>query len=119
MSTLTRRIFLGTLPLVRAASAVDRKLSKEEDRFLEDLSHRCFNFFWEQADPTTGLVRDRALADAGAPDPRKMASSAAAYLEGRWRNCWDTAQEAEEILRERCTGVARLTSVPNDVGRDP
>jgi len=36
----------------------------------------------------------------------RMATSAAAYLQGRWRNCWDTAQNVEEIFRERCTGVA-------------
>lgn len=31
--------------------------------FLEDLSRREFRFFWEQADPKTGLVADRAGAD--------------------------------------------------------
>jgi len=44
---------------------------------LEDLSRRSFLFFWEQADPKTGLVRDRALADASGPDKRDIASSAA------------------------------------------
>lgn len=33
---------------------------------LEDLSRRSFLFFWEQADPTTGIVRDRARTD-GSP----------------------------------------------------
>ena len=74
MTSLTRRTFLASLPLACSAA---RKLTKEEDRFLEDLSHRCFLFFWEQANPTTGLVRDRASADAAAPDSRPMASSAA------------------------------------------
>ena len=36
----------------------------------------------------------------------RMATSAAAYLQGRWRDCWETAQSAEAIFRERCTGVA-------------
>lgn len=73
----TRRTFLATLPLVGAGATVGRRLAKEEDRFLEDLSRRCFRFFWEQADPGTGLVRDRALASAVEPDPRATASSAA------------------------------------------
>jgi eukaryotic-like serine/threonine-protein kinase len=30
----------------------------------------------------------------------------AAYLEGRWKEGWDLAQLGEQILRERCTGVA-------------
>jgi hypothetical protein len=64
------------MPVVAAAAAA-RRLSKEEDAFLEDLSHRSFLFLWEQADPTTGLVRDRALADNAAPDKRAWASSAA------------------------------------------
>ena len=38
-------------------------LSQDDDAFLEDLSRRTFMFFWEQADPATGLVRDRARTD--------------------------------------------------------
>ena len=76
MLSLTRRALLSALPLACASAAIKPKLTKDEDQFLEDLSHRCFLFFWEQADPSTGLVRDRALADAAAPDPRTNASSA-------------------------------------------
>ena len=38
-------------------------LSTSDDAFLEDLSKRSFRFFWEQADPKTGLVADRARAN--------------------------------------------------------
>jgi hypothetical protein len=34
-------------------------LSAEDDRFLNDLEHANFLFFWEQANPDTGLIRDR------------------------------------------------------------
>ncbi|HSU58822.1 MAG TPA: glucoamylase family protein [Bryobacteraceae bacterium] len=34
-------------------------LSSEEDSLLEDLEKASFQFFWEQADPKTGLVKDR------------------------------------------------------------
>ena len=34
-------------------------LSQEDDQFLEDLEKANFLFFWEQANPETGLVRDR------------------------------------------------------------
>ena len=74
---LTRRSFLGGLLLAGPAAAFGYRLSKEEDQFLEDLSHRLFLFMWEQANPETGLVRDRALADSGTPDARPWASSAA------------------------------------------
>ena len=76
---ITRRGLIGGLPLAvcsAVSAAAGRRLTKEEDAFLEDLSHRSFLFFWEQSDPNTGLSRDRALADSGAPDPRAWASSA-------------------------------------------
>ena len=75
--TMTRRMFVGGIPLAMAAAANPRRPTHEEDQFLEDLSHRCFRFLWEQSNPDTGLVRDRALADNAAPDARAWASSAA------------------------------------------
>jgi hypothetical protein len=83
MTMLTRRSFFGGLMLAAPAMArrspvtAAHRLTKEEDQFLEDLSHRCFLFLWEQANPETGLVRDRALANSGTPDERPWASSAA------------------------------------------
>lgn len=46
-------------------SATDQ-LTADDERFLEDLSRRSFQFFWEQADPTTGIIRDRSRTD-GSP----------------------------------------------------
>ena len=34
--------------------------SPEDDQFLNDLEHASFLFFWEQTNPLTGLVKDRA-----------------------------------------------------------
>ena len=34
-------------------------LSPEDNQFLEDLEKASFLFFWEQANPETGLVKDR------------------------------------------------------------
>lgn len=66
---------------ISAQIRTNRSLSKEDDAFLEDLSRRSFSFFWEQADPKTGLVSDRARAN-GKPyeedhNSRNIASSAA------------------------------------------
>jgi hypothetical protein len=83
----------------------NRSLSKQDDAFLEDLSRRSFRFFWEQADPETGLVADRARAN-GAPYPenhasRNIASSAATGF-GLTAICiaadrgWITPQAARE-----------------------
>jgi hypothetical protein len=78
---------LATLLLIVIACSISttaqttRSLSAQDDAFLEDLSKRSFRFFWEQADPDTGLVADRARAN-GDPYPdnhpsRNIASSAA------------------------------------------
>ncbi|HST52928.1 MAG TPA: glucoamylase family protein [Pyrinomonadaceae bacterium] len=44
----------------------DYKLTRDDEAFLEDLSHRAFLYFVEHADSQTGLVLDRALASGGA-----------------------------------------------------
>ena len=66
---------------ISAQIRTNRSLSREDDAFLEDLSRRSFRFFWEQADPKTGLVSDRARANGEPYDKdhrsRNIASSAA------------------------------------------
>src|SRR5882724_10893590 len=53
--------------------------SRQDEQFLEDLQHRSFNYFWEQADSHTGLVPDRARTDGSSLDEnhRNVASIAA------------------------------------------
>jgi hypothetical protein len=34
-------------------------LSKEDDQFLDELEKANFQFFWDQGDPGTGLIKDR------------------------------------------------------------
>src|SRR6266568_7716495 len=56
---------IGALAPVETAKcrhpAAGVALGSEDRAFLDDLSHRAFLYFVEQADPDTGLVRDRAL----------------------------------------------------------
>lgn len=51
-------------------------LAPEDDAFLNELEHANFLYFWEQASPETGLVRDRA--NVRTPDERNSISSIAA-----------------------------------------
>jgi hypothetical protein len=53
-------------PTRPAPPAQGSVLSRDDDQFLEDLSRRSFMFFWEQADPHTGIIRDRSKTD-GSP----------------------------------------------------
>jgi hypothetical protein len=57
-------------PAVAQAPARDQRstLTAADGALLEDLSKRSFMFFWEQADPGTGIVRDRSRTD-GSPVP--------------------------------------------------
>src|SRR5215471_6325106 len=51
------------------------RFTRDEDAFLEGLERACFDFFWEEANPVTGLVKDRS--QAAGPDSRNVASIAA------------------------------------------
>src|SRR5512135_1927804 len=59
----------------RAASASPAALTPLQEKLLDDSQRAIFRFFWEQADPATGLVKDRARADGG--DDRSTGSTAA------------------------------------------
>jgi hypothetical protein len=45
--------------VAQAGPAASPALSPEDDQFLNDLENRNFQYFWEQANPKTGLVKDR------------------------------------------------------------
>jgi hypothetical protein len=85
-----------------------QRLTRADELFLEDLQHRSFNYFWEQADPQTGLVPDRARAD-GSPldeDHRDVASIAATGF-GLTALC--IAAERNWIIRSQARERARNT----------
>jgi hypothetical protein len=77
---MTRRSILA-LSAAAAAPALYTApaISSDDDKFLEDLSRRSFQYFWEYSDRDTGLTRDRAHADGSpyAEDRRDIASIAA------------------------------------------
>ena len=104
---------VGTRP--PTSSAVNRAfqtapttdgLALENVSFLDDLQHRSFLYFWEQADPHTGLVPDRARTDASPldEDHRNVGSIAAtgfgltALCIGAERG-WITSEQARERAR--------------------
>jgi hypothetical protein len=76
--SLTRRNVLkygaGALCLAPAAYGVTG-LSRAQNLLLDEVERRACLFFWEQADPSTGLVRDRVAIEGA--DERRVASVAA------------------------------------------
>jgi hypothetical protein len=74
--------------------------------FIEDLEHRSFTYFWEQGDPGTGLVLDRARVDGGrAKGPSRDIASIAATGFGLTAICigaehgWITKKQAADRVR--------------------
>jgi hypothetical protein len=81
-------------------------ISPADRAFVEDLEHRSFVYFWEQADHDTGLVMDRARLDGGrAKGPSRDIASTAATGFGLTAICigaergWITKKEAADRVR--------------------
>ena len=99
--------------LLQARKQKPVEISKADDAFLEDLSRRSFQFFIDQADPKTGLVRDR-VQTSGAP-VNEIASTAAtgfgltALTIGAERK-WISRSEAKERIRTTLRFLSGLTN---------
>jgi len=103
------------MALLGAPFAVQRGLSaavlrKTDDEFLDDLSRRAFQYFWDQSDPHTGLILDRARSsgDRVAGASTNVASIAATGFglsalaiasERKWTRERDAVERARKTLR--------------------
>ena len=107
---LALRLLLVSILVVPGSSAADPlsipDISAPDRAFLEDIEHRGFLYFWEQADHDTGLVLDRADADGGrAKGPSRDIASIAATGFGLTAICigaergWITPAQAAERVR--------------------
>jgi hypothetical protein len=61
-------------PLPSPSSAAPANLSPADEALLDEIERAATLFFWEQAGPATGLVKDRSLANGS--DARNVASIA-------------------------------------------
>jgi hypothetical protein len=102
MKQWTHRVcVLAVLLSMGFASAAT--LSRDDQALLDDLSHRSFQFFWEQSDPNTGVTRDRTRVDGKPNDyPRRDVGSTGATGFGLTALCigaergWITRAQARE-----------------------
>ncbi|HKO42524.1 MAG TPA: glucoamylase family protein [Pyrinomonadaceae bacterium] len=82
------------------------RLNQNDEAFLEEVSRHSFQYFWEQADPNTGLVPDRARMD-GSPleESHRGVGSIAATGFGLTALCiaaerkWISSEQALERVR--------------------
>jgi hypothetical protein len=106
-----RFVFVLCFVLLSASTVPARSgFSAQDEAFLEDLQKRLFQYFWEQADPQTGLVADRARTDRSALDEnhQNVGSSAATGFgltalciasERRWIDSAAARERARVTLR--------------------
>ncbi len=90
------------------------RFSPTDEQFLEDLEQRSFRYFWDQADPATGLVPDRARTDGSSLDQNHQnVGSIAATGFGLTALCiaserhWITPNQARERARNTLRFFAR------------
>jgi len=77
-------------------------LSEDDERFLDEIERASFLFFWEQANPQTGLVRDRCNVRGGkSPNVASIASvgfGLTAICIAEKRGYISTAEARERVL---------------------
>ena len=83
------------------------RLTGEDDRFLEELTQRSFRFFWEQADPATGIIRDRTKTDGSPSESARDVGSIASVGFGLSSLC--IAAERGWVPRPSAVDRARAT----------
>ena len=108
---LCLKLALLVILLTPAAVAQPKiPLSKQDDALLEDLERRSFTYFWEHADPQTGLVLDRAHTNGqphGAGEPSYHIASSAATGFGLTALC--IAAERRWVARAEARARVRTT----------
>ena len=93
-------------PPVAVRPAIDNPAHTAESGLLTDIQHRAFRFFWEQADLTTGLVKDRA-SNRGSDTYTVASIASTGYglaalpvaVEHRWIGKEDARRRALKVLR--------------------
>ena len=83
------------------------RFTSDEEQLLEQVEQACFQFFWDQTNPTTGLVKDRSQANG--PDSRNVASIAATGF-GLTALCiaHHRGWEEKRLIRERVLNTLRF-----------
>ena len=116
-ASLASRFLQNPLPPQRVSPAaavstngsIQHRFSSAEDTLLEELERASFRFFWEEANPYSGLVKDRSQANG--PDSRATASIAATGF-GLTALCIADHRGWEDVkkIRERVRNTLRFAA---------
>lgn len=98
------------------------RISAADEAFLEDLTKRTFQFFWEQSDPKTGLTLDRTRTDGTQVPPEHSSYNVASIAATGFaltglciaaeRN-WITREQARERVRNTLRFFANTATHKN------
>jgi hypothetical protein len=102
-------LLLGALAAPAAAQPPAAPLAKQDAALLEDVSRRAFRFFWEQADPQTGLVPDRSSVDGREPRQEKTAHIASVASTGFGLSALCAGAQRGWVSNRAARARARLT----------
>lgn len=76
-----------------------QKLTQDDQVFLDDLEHRTFNWFWDNANPRNGLIPDRTPVPNGAASIASVGFGLTAYGIGVQRGYITRQQAVERTLK--------------------
>jgi hypothetical protein len=99
---LSKRRAAGSARTVQAQAAEPKPFSDQDDAFLQELEAANFRYFWDQASPETGIVRDRC--NVRTPEKNDLGSIAAtgfgltALCIGDMRGFISHAEAKERVL---------------------
>jgi hypothetical protein len=94
-----------------------RAQAQDVDALLDTVQHTAFNFFWNEANPTTGLIPDRANVNGGHNAPCSIASlgfGLTAIAIGADHSWVSRADAAQRVL----TALKTLWNGPQGPGAD-
>jgi hypothetical protein len=106
----------GKPSTVPGSTSTRHPFSAAEDAFLEELERASFRYFWEEANPYTGLIKDRSQADG--TDRRSTASIASTGF-GLTALCiadrrgWEDGKKIRERVRNTLRFAATRLSYKN------
>ncbi len=90
-------------------------ISIQDRAFLEDMEHRGVLYFWEQTDPATGLVLDRAdVAGGRAKGPSRNIASLAATGFGLTAICIGASAVGFRVTKQLSAFEPRCSSSPRE-----
>lgn len=117
---VTATICAATYARTEPPAAVARAgaiLTAEDDAFLDEVERTSFRYFVEQSHPFTGLVRDRARADAS-PTEGKASISAEGFAITAWAIAAQRGWVERPVALERVRTMLRFlaTKAPRQHG---